>query len=133
MNDELLKATAMLAAEKAGKNANVAPQLLFGDIYLTFKAAVEGGAREQQPQPSCTNEYVKEGCEQFVQTNERPCPTCHDQDEIACSRCATCKGEGFVQGNNASGLVPMGLVFFAFGVGLFVYGIIAALTNWAKP
>jgi hypothetical protein len=133
MNDEFLKATAMLAAEKAGKNANVAPQLLFGDIYMTLKDALTDALIDIAPQPPCTNEYVKEGCKQFAPTNEKPCPACRDQDEIACLRCATCKGEGFVQGSNASCLAPMGLVFFAFGVGLLLYVIITTITNWARP
>lgn len=96
MNDELIRATAMLAAEKCGHNANVAPQLLFGDIYLTFKAVLEGTARGQAPQPPCTNDHVADGCEQFSACDEKPCPTCHDQDEIVCSFCETCKGAGWV-------------------------------------
>lgn len=35
-----LKALCQEAAEAAGKNAGVAPQLLFGDIYLAFSNAL---------------------------------------------------------------------------------------------
>jgi len=172
MNENQIRQLAMQAAEAAGKNVNVAPQLLFSDIYLTLADAlapatrtiyktgavgistvalpaipesllpaelnaitlalifygknisdrIDGGMKDEllsaihqalravgdatgsrkclprdvPPQPPCDNEHVAEGCEQFSAGDEKPCPTCHDQDEIACSFCETCKGAGWV-------------------------------------